>query len=118
MHRPFVILALAAALLTSCARQEETAATAAQSGTHALVRLVDGSKLPGTIVASTQTDMVLAGDDGIERKIPLTQVKSVEYNSLAPAQASKQLLPTQTPAAGAPPPPPAVTTRTFELPVG
>ena len=35
--------------------------------------------MPGIIVASSQTDMVVAGDDGIERKIPLIQVKSVEY---------------------------------------
>jgi hypothetical protein len=64
--------------------------------------LKDGSKVPGTIVASSPTDMVLAGDDGIERKIPMAQVKSVEY----------------TEAPTVPPPPPAVTTRTYELPAG
>jgi hypothetical protein len=63
-------------------------------------------------VASTQTDMVLAGDDGIERKIPLAQVKSVQYGTTAPSQAAAQ------PVAAAPAPPPPVTTKTFELPVG
>ena len=29
--------------------------------------------------------MVVAGDDGIERKIPLTQIKSVEYADAQPA---------------------------------
>jgi hypothetical protein len=41
--------------------------------------------VPGTIVASSPTDVVVAGDDGIERKIPLTQVKSVEYGDSAKA---------------------------------
>ena len=41
--------------------------------------------MPGTIVASSPTDVVVAGDDGIERKIPLTQVKSVEYGESAKA---------------------------------
>ena len=31
------------------------------------------------MLASPPTDMVLAGDDGIERKIPVGQIKSVEY---------------------------------------
>jgi hypothetical protein len=100
--------------------------------------LKDGSKVPGTIVASSQTDMVVAGDDGIERKIPLTQVKSVEYGEAQPAaparQASRGAAPAKAPAgvepapaqpqppqqtaAPEPPPPPAVTTRTYELPSG
>src|ERR1043166_7012584 len=75
--------------LFSCAKKESAEApnqSAAPAeapkpagGPHALVHLNDGSKVPGTIVASSQTDMVVAGDDGIERRIPLTQIKSVEY---------------------------------------
>src|SRR5947199_6441835 len=82
------------ALLSSCAKQEPTgdapttAAAAPESGgaPHVIVHLADGSKVPGTIVASTQTDMVVAGDDGIERRIPTTQVKSVDYGQ-PPARA-------------------------------
>ena len=51
------------------------------SGPHVFVSLKDGSRVPGTIVASSKTDMVVAGDDGIERKIPLSQIKSVEYEA-------------------------------------
>ena len=104
--------------LSSCAKKEGTESTtpsaeapaAAQPavGPHASVNLKDGSKVPGTIVASSQTDMVVAGDDGIERKIPMTQIKSVEYTEA------------QTPPPPAPvtPPPPAVNATTYELPAG
>ena len=129
--------------LSGCAKKEEpeaakqpdVAAPAQGGGTHVSVHLQDGSRIPGIIVASTQTDMVVAGDDGIERKIPLVQVKSVEYGTTAPKRAAARppaptrqasaapapvpTDPTPAPAAAAPePPPPVVTTKTFELPVG
>jgi hypothetical protein len=91
--------------------------------------LTDGSKVPGTIVASSQTDMVVAGDDGIERKIPIAQVASVEYADAQPERPSRPASrdsasprPAVPPRGEQPqaqvPPPPSVTTRTFELPVG
>jgi hypothetical protein len=144
-----------ATLLTSCGKKEETAeapkaaeapaaapAASASGGPHAVVHLADGSKVPGAIVASTQTDLTLDGDDGIERKIPLEKVKSVEYGAAkavggAPAPAPpKQTAPppsqtapppSQTATSTPPPPPPApapapapppVTTKTNELPAG
>lgn len=89
-------------ILCSCAKKESSEtqktataepAAAQPAGTqHVSVSLKDGSKVLGTIVASSQTDMVVAGDDGIERKIPLTQVKSVEYgvaSNAAPPQPSQ-----------------------------
>lgn len=150
MNRVIGLLALiGVVLLSSCTKTEtpaEPAKAAAEApaaapaapppgGPHAVVNLTDGSKVPGSIVASTQTDMVVAGDDGIERKIPLEKVKSVDYSaarapgqSLAPvkpatAPATPPKTPTQSAAAPPPPPPapapaPAPTTRTNELPVG
>ena len=56
------------------------------SGPHAFVHLKNGSKLPGIIVASTRTDMVVAGDDGVEHKVPLSQIKSVEYGDTPATQ--------------------------------
>jgi hypothetical protein len=139
---------LGVVFLCGCAKKEEaeapkaadTAAPSQGGGTHVSVHLQDGSKILGTIVASTQTDMVLAGDDGIERKIPLTQVKSVEYGAATPKRESARRSSPQSgtsapptpsgnaaPAAAppvdvapapAPPPPPMITTKTFELPVG
>ena len=131
MGRISTLLAFSGILLyCSCARQggpesskpaPEAPAVTAQppAGPHASVQLKDGSKVPGTIVASSATDMVVAGDDGIERKIPLAQVKSVSYDEAKPA-----------PEPGTPPQtaersrrtaaasPRAVTTKTYELPGG
>ena len=136
--RNLVIAAMAATfLLSSCAKKETAenqkpeAPAQAAGGPHANVHLKDGSKVPGTIVASSQTDMTVAGDDGIERKIPMEQVKSVEYGS-APAgkpaprertevkTAAKNVPASAAPPAGqsSTPPPPVVTTRTYELPAG
>lgn len=130
MTRGIVLLALmGAVMLSSCGKKEsgeapkpaaETAAPAQPaSGPHAVVHLKDGSKTSGAIVASSQTDMVVAGDDGIERKIPLAQIGSVEYGEAQPAQpASREAGQPAQPPASAPPPPPAVTTTTYELPAG
>ena len=127
--------------LSGCAKKEDAEAakqadsvTASQGGgAHVSVHLQDGSRILGTIVASNQTDLVVMGDDGIERKIPLAQVKSVEYGGAATKRAAiRQASPRPTtvppaPSGGAaepggavpaPPRPPVVTTKTFELPVG
>ncbi len=151
-----IVALIAVLMLGSCGKQQqsETAQPASETpaaaqpaappagGPHAVVHLKDGSKVPGSIVASTQTDMVVAGDDGIERKIPLGQVKSVEYvEAKAPAQAAAERprraaaekpAPAQrpaapetaqsplTPAAPAPAAPSAAApaARTYELPAG
>jgi hypothetical protein len=136
-------------LLSSCGKKESgeppkgatetpaaaTPAAPTSGAPHVSVHLKDGSKVPGTIVASSQTDMVVAGDDGIERKIPLGQVASVDYGAAPPASSSltpKEPAPTPPAAASstpqetqpapapapAPPPPPPVTTRTYVLPAG
>jgi hypothetical protein len=98
-----LIAFLAVMIFTSCAKKENVEATdpSAQAakptpetsapaesagGPHAFVHLKNGGRVPGTIVASSKTDMVVAGDDGIEHKIPLSQVKSVEYGEGRPAQ--------------------------------
>ncbi len=142
MRRSIAVIVFAGlAILSSCAKKESAEAPkpaaeaqpAAQTAgaPHVSVSLKDGSKVPGTIVASTQEHMVVAGDDGIERKIPLTQVKSVDYGQAPAAQPVRQAAPPARPAARqetargaapqpapAPPRPPAVTTKTYELPAG
>ena len=152
MRRSIAVFALmGAAILSSCARKENSEASKAAADApaavesadapHAFVHLKNGGKVPGTIVASSQTDMVVAGDDGIERKIPLSQIKSVEYGEVQKPESARQApreparpkriakeqpvparqqMPQQTtqPPAPASPPPAAVTTRTYELPSG
>jgi hypothetical protein len=128
MRRGIAFLALTGLLvLSSCAKKEgaESATPSAEApaaaqppiGPHALVHLKDGSRVPGTVVASSQTDMVVAGDDGIERKIPMAQIKSVEYTEAPTAQSAPPSAPAA-PSQPPPPPPPEVNTRTYELPAG
>ncbi len=126
-----ILVVIVAAVLCSCSRKQDAAPsnTAAESpqapqsggGPHVVVILTSGSKVPGVIVASSQTDMVVAGDDGIERKIPLEKVKTVEYGEPAPREVAKTAPaprapappveqappPQQAPAAAAPPAQPA-----------
>lgn len=148
---PFVAL-ICMTTLSSCTTKETAevpqrsseapVVTEPATGPHAFVYLKDGSKVPGTIVASSKTDMVVLGDDAIERKIPLSQIKSVEYSDVPPVlsarQASREPAPPKKPAKeqaenvqpgqtaqqtaqpSAPVTPKAsvVTTKTYELPLG
>jgi len=76
-------------LLTSCATKQAP-------GQYATILMRDGTTLTGTVSASSPTEVTLAGDDNTRHIIPMTQVKSIEYDDMAPAQTSA------TPA-GAPP---------------
>lgn len=139
MRLAIVSVVVAAAMLSSCAKKDvaETPQPATETpgaatpagGPHAVVHLNDGSKVPGTIVASTQTEMTVAGDDGIERKIPLTQVKSVQYGESRKTELATRPRPaaqdqpsrpagSDSPLRPAAPLAPVMTTRTYELPVG
>ncbi len=88
MRRIGCVMILSTLALSSCAKKEasdaprtSTEAPAAQSagGPHAFIHLKNGSQIAGSIVASSQVDMVVAGDDGIEHKIPMAQIQSVDY---------------------------------------
>lgn len=89
-------------LLSSCSSKPSAEAPAADatppaetapapevlSGPRAVVHLKNGNRVPGSIVASTRTEMVILGDDGIETKVPLGQVKSVEYGEASTTSAA------------------------------
>lgn len=72
--RPIFVGATLAALffLASCAKQA--------SGQHATVLMRDGSELMGTVTASSPSQITLAGDDKTTHTIPMSQVKSIEYD--------------------------------------
>ena len=89
-------------VLSSCAKKENPEATPAERGSAKAAAPEAGAarywaacvrpsekwkRFAGAIVASSQTDMVVSGDDGIEHKIPLSQIKSVEYGVSATKQA-------------------------------
>jgi len=97
---------------------------------QATIVLQDGSQVSGAVVASSASDITLAGGDNITRTIPMNQVKSVQYGEVAPQpEASTETQPAASapdkpPAAApvressAPPSQPALLARTFDLPAG
>ena len=66
--------------LASCAKQG--------SGQHATVLMRDGSELTGTVAATSPSEITLAGDDKTTHTIPMSQVKSIEYDEAAPQGAA------------------------------
>jgi hypothetical protein len=101
MTRGITFLALITMLVfSSCTQQKSTeapksdtetaAATQPAGGPQVSVQLKDGSKVRGAIVASSQTDMVVADANGIEHKIPVDQVKSVVYDEAKPTPPKEQ----------------------------
>jgi len=46
----------------------------------------DGSTLTGTVTATSPSQITLAGDDNTTHTVPMTQVKSIEYDDAAAAQ--------------------------------
>jgi hypothetical protein len=63
------------------------------SGPHATVLMRDGTRLAGTVTATSPSEITLAGDDNAAHTIPMAQVKSIEYDdaaagAAAPASAS------------------------------
>ena len=67
--------------LASCANKQA-------SGQHATILMRDGTTLTGTVTATSPSEVTLAGDDNAKHTIPMTQVKSIEYDDTAAAPAS------------------------------
>jgi hypothetical protein len=90
----------AVVMLTACGRQPA-------ASQHATVQMRDGTEVSGTVQSSSATEIQIAGDDKVARTIPMTQVRSIEYDDPAPPSAGTQ--PASAPPASAPPPsaPPA-----------
>jgi len=78
---------LALALLFSCTNKSTTAPEAQR---HATVVMKDGTKVPGSVVSSSPSEVTIAGDDKITRTIPMDQVKSIEYGEAVPAEPAAQ----------------------------
>jgi hypothetical protein len=100
---------------------------------QATILLQDGSQVSGAVMASSASEITLAGEDNITRTIPMSQVKSVQYAESAeqpqtPAEAQRaapvqesRTQPSQQESSresGAQPSQLAPLTRTFELPAG
>jgi hypothetical protein len=57
------------------------------SGPHATLFMRDGTRLSGTVTATSPSEISLAGDDNAAHTIPMAQVKSIEYDDAAAASA-------------------------------
>ena len=67
--------------LSSCANK-------AASGQHATILMRDGTTLTGIVTATSPAEITLAGDDHATHTVPMTQVKSIEYDEAPAAQSS------------------------------
>lgn len=72
----------ALSFLASCANKQ------APSGQHATILMRDGTSQTGTVTATSPSEITLAGDDNTTHTIPMTQVKSIEYDDTGAAQTS------------------------------
>src|SRR5215467_207077 len=68
-------------LLASCGTKQTP-------GQHATIFMRDGTTLTGTVTATSPTEVTLAGDDNASHTVPMTQVKSIEYDDAAAPQTS------------------------------
>jgi hypothetical protein len=140
MTRRFVLGAfLSGLLLTSCTNKDQ-GSTAEKP--RAVVVLRDGSQVAGAVVDSSSTEIKITGDDRITHTIPTSQVKSIDYGDAPTIPAAAQTAVPVSPKApsassgsivrNAPvrstpdivheshqhPSESAITTTTYELPVG
>jgi len=115
----FLTIVFCALALSSCARK--SAATP-----HATVYLRDGTTVAGSVLDSSPAEIKIAADGAATRTIPMSEVRSVEYDDAAAPAAGSQ--PAQPGAPAAAPDPvherhyhpaeAAITTKTYSLPVG
>lgn len=78
-------------LLSSCTKSTG-------GGQHATVDLRDGTSVTGTVLSSSASQIQIAGDDKITRTIPMSQVRSIEYDQAPPAPDASAQAPGQPPA--------------------
>jgi hypothetical protein len=71
---------------TSCNKQEPAAGAADQP--HATVLMRDGTRVSGTVVTSTPSDITLNVDGGASRTISMKDVRSVTYDDAGAAAAT------------------------------
>jgi hypothetical protein len=95
------------------------------------VQVRDGTTVSGIVLSASASEIQLLGDDKVNRTIPMAQVRSIQYDEgTDPAQGSPAPTSSASSSGSAPPAPEsphvdhyhpvesAITTRTYELPVG
>src|SRR5580704_3844696 len=92
--RGFLCVLACVLFLTSCGSQ-------GTGGQRAVIQMRDGTSVSGAVLASSASEIKVAGDDNITRTIPMSQVKSIDYGDAPPATAA--VPPGTQPAPGSPP---------------
>ena len=85
-----VSVMLSGFFFSSCARPDTA------SRPHATILMRDGTRVNGAVVTNSTTEITVAGDDNISRTIPMSQVRSVEYDD-SPQAATSAYPPQSTP---------------------
>lgn len=128
-RKMILIFVLAGCLLSSCNKTEAPA-----QGPRATVTKRDGTLVAGTVLSTTSSEIKIEGDDHVTVTIPMSQVRSVDYQdsssnaATAPAGGSTSNAPDnggQTASGGnmsheahEHPAESAITTKTYDLPAG
>ena len=116
----FTVVTLGTLLFLSCCASKPA------SGPHATVLMRDGTTVTGTVTATSPAEITLAGDDNTTHTVPMTQVKSIEYDDAAATQTAATAT-GRTPARVASdslherhyhPTRSEIKTKTYQLPVG
>src|SRR5438270_916306 len=94
--------------LASCANS----GTPSTDAPHATVTMRDGSRLTGTITASSPSQITLVADDKTSQTIAMKQVKSIAYDEAKPADTA-QTQPDVSHEDHYHPPPAAIRTKTY-----
>ena len=85
MKRQFFFTALVLGIfLCSCSHNKQVST---DNAPHVTVITHDGTRVGGALVENSPTKVTIAGDDGITRTIPVTQVSSIDYGG---AQSSSE----------------------------
>jgi len=88
MTRPHLFIAILAILLAGLIASCTKTGTPAADAPHATVLMRDGTKVTGTITASSPAEITLAGDDKSSRTIAMKDVKSIAYDEPRAADAA------------------------------
>jgi hypothetical protein len=119
-----VVLITFCLLFASCARRDAAPAP------HATVVMRDGTQYTGTVTSSSASEVTLKGDDNTTHALAMKDVKSIEYDDTAapeaqmpqtaqaPAQPGARRLRERSHEDHYHPEQAAITTRTYNLPIG
>lgn len=101
-------------LAVACEKNEGGSA----AGTHATVSMRDGTTYAGVIASSSTTQVTVTGDDHATHILAMKDVKSITYDDAPAATAAAAPVPDISHDDHYHPPEAAISTKTYDLPIG